>query len=115
VPEERHLLLQGPFRVHHPEQPALTRVLDIQIGREAGARGDRCVGGIADLRIDVIGLLFVIEQIVQNTRRRGPLERPKFGLAGAEAGPAQQVIDAQFTSCHDTSPCTRLTANPHPD
>ena len=34
VPEQRHLLLQRTPRVDHPEHPALTRIVDVDVRRE---------------------------------------------------------------------------------
>jgi hypothetical protein len=45
VPEQRHLLLQRTPRVDHPEQPALTGIVDVDVGREEVA-----VRGV-DLRV----------------------------------------------------------------
>ena len=39
VPEQRHLLLQRPTRVDHPEEPSLARVGDRRIGGELAAGG----------------------------------------------------------------------------
>ena len=49
VPEERHLLLERPPRMDHPEQPPLPGVRDVGAGQELAARGDADVTGLADL------------------------------------------------------------------
>jgi hypothetical protein len=67
VPEERHLLLQRPPRVDHAEQPALTRILDVRVRlKTSGAVEDRHVRRIADIGVDVVGLILVIQQVINN-------------------------------------------------
>jgi hypothetical protein len=53
--------------MHHPEQPALTRVLDVQIRGEAAGRVDQCVSGITHLCVDIVGLSFVVEEVFEDT------------------------------------------------
>ena len=43
--------------MHHPEQPSLAGVVDTGVRRELAARGDADVRALADLRVDVVGLL----------------------------------------------------------
>ena len=70
VPEERHLLLERTVAVHHPEQPSLPRVEDVGRGENGAvpARGDLDVARLADLRVDVVGNLLVVDEAVDRAR-----------------------------------------------
>ena len=65
VPEERHLLLERTLRVHHPEQPALARVVDVRSRQEPLPRGGHAdVAGAPDLGVDVVGKSLEVEQAI---------------------------------------------------
>jgi hypothetical protein len=101
VPEERHLLLERPPRVHHPKQPSLPRVLDRDVRRKrAAARRDAGVRGIADLLVHVVGNLLEVEQISGRRQRRHVFDGAQVVRAGAESGTAQQVLDLWQASGH---------------
>jgi hypothetical protein len=70
VPEQRHLFLERTLRVHHPEQPALSRVLDAGIRRELPTRGDPHVLAIAYLGIDLVRLKLEVEELRGQDRSR---------------------------------------------
>ena len=100
VPEERHLLLQRPPAVHHAEQLALARVVDDRVGRELAARGDRHVFGLADVRIDVVGLLLVIQQVVDDVAWRPAGKTREILGAGAERHAPQHMLERAVTPGH---------------
>ena len=63
VPEQRHLLLERTRRMHHPEQPSLPGIVDVDVGRELTApRRHARVGRAADMRVDVVTLPGVVHQ-----------------------------------------------------
>ena len=63
VPEDRHLLLQGTVRVHHPEQPSLARIVGHRVRRKRSAMRRRLhVTGRADLGVDGVGDALEIQQ-----------------------------------------------------
>jgi hypothetical protein len=51
----------------HPEQPALARVFDVNVGSEQISGGHLCVVRPADARINIIRPAFVVDEI----RHRG--------------------------------------------
>ena len=104
VPEERHLLFERPLCVHHAEEPTLARVFDAGVGSEGSAGGDVDVVGLADLRIDVVGLAVHVEDVVERLERGHALERRHLGGAGTEArAPQQMFVGLVACHCHSTS------------
>ena len=93
VPEERHLLLQRTPRVDHPEQPALARVVDVDIGREEIFRGHLRVVGPADARVDVVGTSLVVDEVSDRGIERHPGKGVGLRGAGAEACPSEQMLE----------------------
>ena len=60
VPEQRHLLLQRAPRVGHAEQPALPRVVDVDVRREELASGHLRMVGSSDALIHVVRPALVV-------------------------------------------------------
>ena len=101
VPEQRHLLLQRAPRMNHAEQPALARVVDVDVRREQVARGHLRVVGPADALVDVVGPAFVVDEMRDRRRRRHVAEGLHVRRAGAESGATEQVIDVGIELRHD--------------
>ena len=93
VPEQRHLLLQRTPRMNHAEQPALARVVDVDVGREEVLGGHLRVIRPSDARIDVVGPAFVVDEMRDRLGRRHVAEGLDVRGAGAESGAAKQVFD----------------------
>jgi hypothetical protein len=86
--------------VHHPEQPALSRVFDVGVWRKpAGAIQDADVRRVPDLRVDIVSLVFELKQGLEHFERGLVLVAFEVVTTRAEAGPAKQMFDAQ--SIHD--------------
>jgi hypothetical protein len=81
-------LCQLTLGVHHAEQPALAGVLDARVRRElAGTRRHAGVRALADLRVDVIRTAFVVDELVDDPRRREVGQAHTIGRADPESGP----------------------------
>jgi hypothetical protein len=101
VPEERHLLLERTARVDHAEQPALTRVLDVRVGREStGARQDVDVGRVPDLAVYVVGLIVHVHHVGERFERGHALEIRQLRGARAEAGAPQKMSKVFVIDSH---------------
>ena len=101
VPEERHLLLQRTLRVHHPEQPALAGVLDVRVRRElAPSRRHADMVNLPDLRVHVVGLSFVVDEVVDDRRDLRVAERGEVRGRRAESRPSQQMRHLPVLSGH---------------
>jgi hypothetical protein len=92
VPEERHLLLQRSLRVHHPKQPPLAGVLDVGVRRElAPSRRHADMVNLPNPRVHVVGLPFVVDEVVDDRRNRYCVELGEVRGRGAESRPPQQM------------------------
>ena len=94
VPEQRHLLFQRTLRVDHPEQPALTRVVDQGVGRKriAGRSRDADVGRVADLRVVIRGCRLVVKQAVDHGIDRDARPGGQVGRTRAEPHSPKDVF-----------------------
>jgi hypothetical protein len=117
VPEQRHLFLQRTPRVDHAEQPALARVLDVDIRRKEVFDGDLRMVGPSDARINVVGSTLVVNEIRDGSGRRHVAKNLGIGGTDAESGAAKQVIDLRVDLGHFgqsaivTTPSVKLVAN----
>src|SRR5207249_7131613 len=95
---QRHLLLQRPRGVDHPEQPALPRVLDRGVGRERTACRYADITWLADLRVDVVGGVLVVDETIdQDAERQVAIGREVRRLR-AEPGAPQYVVNRSIAS-----------------
>ena len=85
--------LQRTLRVHHPEQPSLTRVFDIGVRRELASRGDANVCAVAYLGVDIVGLKLVVEELCGNERGRERGESGKIRGARPERRASEEVLN----------------------
>ena len=117
VPEQRHLFLQRTPRVDHAEQPALARVLDVDIRREEVLDGHLRMVGPSDARIDVVGSTLVVDEIRDRSGRRHVAKDLGVDGTDAESGAAKQVIDFRVELGHFgqtaivTTPSVKVVAN----
>src|SRR5262249_14938678 len=100
VPEQRHLFLQRAPRMNHAKQPALARVLDVDVRRKKIFGGYLRVVGPSDAAIDVVRPSFVGDEIRDRIGRRHVAEDFDVGGARAESGAAKQVIDFRVELRH---------------
>jgi hypothetical protein len=100
VPEQRHLLLQRTAAVDHAKQLALTGVVDDRVRCELAARRDRNVFRLVDVAIHVVRLLLVIQQELDDVRRRPSGEAREVLAAGAERNAPQDVFERAISSGH---------------
>jgi hypothetical protein len=100
VPEERHLFLERPLRMQHSEEPPLTRVFDIRIRGELPAGRDTNVTNLADLRVDIVRQLLILDESIDNRSDRQVLELGHFGGSGAKPRSPKKVIQRILASCH---------------
>ena len=94
VPEERHLLLERPLAVHHPEQPPLPGVEDVRAARTAPPRvAIRTYPGCPIFVSTSSAICLVVEQAA--TAPASDSARYVVDLVGpgAEAGAPQQMFD----------------------
>jgi hypothetical protein len=78
--------------VHHPEQPPLPRIVDDGARRELPARRHRHVVRRADLRVDVVSLLFEVDEVVDGCVVRHAVDGLEIGGVGAESRASKEVI-----------------------
>ena len=100
----------------HAEQPALARVVDVDVGREEVLRGHLRVVGPSDARIDVVGPALVVDEMRDRRGRRHVAEGLGVRGAGAESGAAEQVVDFRIELRHGgqsaivTTPSVKVVA-----
>ena len=92
VPEQRHLLLQRTTGVHHPEQPPLARIVDDRIGREGATHRDACMGRMPDQRIGAVRSLGIVQQFIDELRRREVGKVRKVIGTRPESHPAEDML-----------------------
>ena len=100
VPEQRHLFLEGTLRVHHPEQPSLTSVDDVSVGRERARRCRADVVGLPGFRIHVVRLALVFDEVLDEVRNRRSLESGDVSGTGAKPCASEHVGNVVRQSCH---------------
>ena len=93
VPEKRHLLLQRPVGMHHPEQQPLPRIIGHGVRRKLAARRGVDVAGLADVRIDRVGNAGVVDQPIDGLRVRQLRVRRELRAVAAEPRSPQQMFD----------------------
>ena len=93
VPEERHLLLERPRAVDHPEEPALAGVADDGVRRERAARRHARVARRPDERVDVIVELLVVDERLDGGRSPELAIEAELLRARAETRPSQEMSD----------------------
>jgi hypothetical protein len=98
VPEERHLLLERPRAVDHAEDPPLPRVGDDGRRRELTARRHAHEARLPDIRVDVVGDLLVVDELVDGAEVAQLDVGANLGVGGAESRAAQQMLDLGFAS-----------------
>ena len=94
VPEERHLLLQRPVRVQHPEQPPLAGIADVRLRSErTSARRDADVSRLEDFRVDVVFDALVVHQPIDRAVEGQRPERVELVGPRTKPGAPEQMLD----------------------
>jgi hypothetical protein len=93
VPEQRHLLLQRTIAVDHAEQPALPCIVDVRSRRERPARGDPCVSGHANERIDRVRHALEVHERFDRIADRHPTIRIELVGTRTKTGAPKQMCD----------------------
>jgi hypothetical protein len=81
--------------VHHPEQPALPRVIDDGVRLEPTLSGNTDVPRRTKLVVDIRRCGIEFEQRVERQRVRQPRKPIAFGWSGSEGGAPQEVFDCR--------------------
>ena len=104
VPEERHLLLQRTVRVHHPEQPSLSRIVGDRVGGEGALRCRAEIPGFAEVGVDGIGDRVVVDQPIDGRRVRQLGVGGEFRAAAAKPRAPQEMFDQRVAGGHVWAP-----------
>ena len=100
VPEERHLFLQRPAAVEHPEQPALARIVDDGRGRKCAVRCGPGVPGRPDLAVHIIRDAGKVDELVERGGQTPPCEVSDFVGTRAEPGTSKDVHHLTVVNRH---------------
>jgi hypothetical protein len=103
VPEERHLLLQRPAAVHHPEKPALAGIVDDRGRRKRPVRRRLDVARRADLPIDIVCNGGVVEKLVDRLGQAAAAVVLEFSGCRAKSRPPQQMLNLWIVRSHDAT------------
>ena len=105
VPEERHLLLQRPPGMDHPEQPALPRVGDVLGWQKRATRGHTNQTWPPNQFVDIVFVLLIIDEVGDGRAKAHVGIGIDLRLTRAESSSAKEVFDLLLpTPWHGHSP-----------